>query len=848
MNMKSLFVLIIISISFSMANAFAVNQALSTAVDNDGDGYVASEDCDDTNAELNEVCPLQVYTNCTNDARFKNQCLPVVTDVEGMLGNLANLAMDPDRFSWNVFTDGSGNEVKPARPTDDPFAYMGWSDFKNFFGSIITSPWKVLNKAEDIFLDFFGWDGGWNLWPPTKYLHSFQMAKKHLQSIQYIDNGPNAGKPPSRRFLVTSISDETEVNLVPVDKAAIQLVWTGNFARESGHIDRVVAQRLLDADHEVARYNHPGGSQLIGEYLFLALENFGDPDTPEKTSNGQNPDYYHWPSTGVWKVDRKNEEIDFLYSVLTRPKGPVKTTDRHQSTAAVTRLSDQTFLLAACVFKECNYINFYKSEGISLAQNPGFKFIGQWIRPEKDASNKDWWKDAWATEPPEDNWSDCGPQNMNFAADSDGGIYLVLFGGEASTSLDCDTLIGFKDSMYGYRLDINYSREDGNLRYAILFTHINNVRVIPGRFRNTKYNWKEPRSAVWMPNFHGLNLMAGSGLWLSPNGRNTIAFLATEHYDSARSYKRPVNANSRWGVSSNWDHLPLIWVNTYLVEVDEGDMATNTGGYTDGDAITLSATVGAIFDKSEGAWSWSWPTRDGPDDTQMVTLSRTDDSGATDSANFDLIVNNVPPTAEAGPDKVVECVFGKHVLLDASGSTDPGDDTLTFLWDFSDVPGSSAPPLDPPNVAKTSFLPNALGTYLAMVTVTDDDNASDTDDVVILFEDTTPPVISSVSATPDVFWPPNNKLVPVDVSVLAVDACDVNPVCAITSIESNEAGDDAGDSNITSDFTADLRAERLGAGSGRIYTISVQCSDYAGNSTIGTTTVTVPHDQKRKIR
>ncbi len=280
MNMKSLFVLIIISISFSMANAFAVNQALSTAVDNDGDGYVASEDCDDTNAELNEVCPLQVYTNCTNDARFKNQCLPVVTDVEGMLGNLANLAMDPDRFSWNVFTDGSGNEVKPSRPTDDPFAYMGWSDFKNFFGSIITSPWKVLNKAEDIFLDFFGWDGGWNFWPPTKYLHSFQMAKKHLQSIQYIDNGPNADKPPSRRFLVTSISDETEVNLVPVDKAAIQLVWTGNFARESGHIDRVVAQRLLDADHEVARYNHPGGSQLIGEYLFLALENFGDPDTP----------------------------------------------------------------------------------------------------------------------------------------------------------------------------------------------------------------------------------------------------------------------------------------------------------------------------------------------------------------------------------------------------------------------------------------------------------------------------------------------------------------------------------------------------------------------------------------
>lgn len=846
MNMKSLFVLIVISISFSIANASTVNPTLMAATDNDGDGYVASEDCDDNNAALNEVCPLEVYKTCTNDGRFDNQCLPVVTDVEGMLGNLANLAMDPDRFRWNAFKDGSGNTITPSRPTDDPFAYMAWSDFWNFFGSIITNPRKVLKKAEDIFFDVFEF-GGWNFWPPTKYLHSFQMAKKHLQSIQYIDNGPNGDKPPTRRFLVTSISDETEHNLTPVDKAAIQLVWTGNFASEEPHEDRVMAQRLLNADDKVARYNHPGGSQLIGEYLFLALENFGDPNTPAQAPEGENADYYHWPSTGVWKIDRKNEQIDYLYSVLTRPEGEVKTTDRHQSTAAVTRLSDQTFLLAACVYKKCDYINFYKSDGITLATDPSFYFIGQWKRPKKDASNKDWWKDAWATEPPEDNWSDCGPQNMNFAADSDGGIYLVLFGGEAGF-IGCDTLIGFKDTLYGYKVDIDFSREAGNLQYAILFTHINNVRVIPGRFRNTKYYWKDLRSAVWMPNFHGLNLMAGSGLWLGPNGRNTIAFLATEHYDSDRSYKRPVNANSRWAVSSNWDHQPLIWADTYRVEVDEGDMATNAGGYADADGITLSATIGTILDESAGAWSWSWLTRDGPDDTQMLTLTRSDKSGASDSANFDLIVNNVPPTADAGPDKVVECVYGEHVPLDASGSTDPGDDTLTFLWAFSDVPGSSAPPLDPPNVAKTSFLPNALGTYLAMVTVTDDDNASDTDDVVILFEDTTPPVISSVSATPDVLWSPNNKLVPVDVSVLAVDACDVNPVCAITSIESNEPGDDAGDSNIISDFTADLRAERLGAGSGRIYTISVQCSDYAGNSTIGTTTVTVPHDQKRVIR
>jgi hypothetical protein len=43
-----------------------------------------------------------------------------------------------------------------------------------------------------------------------------------------------------------------------------------------------------------------------------------------------------------------------------------------------------------------------------------------------------------------------------------------------------------------------------------------------------------------------------------------------------------------------------------------------------------------------------------------------------------------------------------------------------------------------------------------------------------------------------------------------------------------------------------LRAERSGTGSGRVYTITVQCTDAAGNSTTKTVTVTVAHDQAKK--
>ena len=48
---------------------------------------------------------------------------------------------------------------------------------------------------------------------------------------------------------------------------------------------------------------------------------------------------------------------------------------------------------------------------------------------------------------------------------------------------------------------------------------------------------------------------------------------------------------------------------------------------------------------------------------------------------------------------------------------------------------------------------------------------------------------------------------------------------------------------IVDDFTFELRAERSGTSSDRIYTITYQVTDPCGNSTLVTATVTVPHDQ-----
>ena len=93
---------------------------------------------------------------------------------------------------------------------------------------------------------------------------------------------------------------------------------------------------------------------------------------------------------------------------------------------------------------------------------------------------------------------------------------------------------------------------------------------------------------------------------------------------------------------------------------------------------------------------------------------------------------------------------------------------------------------------------------------------------------------------------------PADVSVDLSDVCDKAPACQITSEESNEPvngqgnGNTAPDWEITGPLTVNLRAERSGGANGRVYTIVVECTDAAGNSSAAAVKVIVPHDKGKK--
>ena len=109
-------------------------------------------------------------------------------------------------------------------------------------------------------------------------------------------------------------------------------------------------------------------------------------------------------------------------------------------------------------------------------------------------------------------------------------------------------------------------------------------------------------------------------------------------------------------------------------------------------------------------------------------------------------------------------------------------------------------------------------------------------------------MISDLSVTPSVLSPPNHKMIDAMLSYGITDNCDAGLVPAI-AITSNEAANGAGDGNTSTDWQVidghhlQLRAERTGTGTDRIYTINLTATDSAGSSSSSSTIVTVPHNQ-----
>jgi hypothetical protein len=204
------------------------------------------------------------------------------------------------------------------------------------------------------------------------------------------------------------------------------------------------------------------------------------------------------------------------------------------------------------------------------------------------------------------------------------------------------------------------------------------------------------------------------------------------------------------------------------------------------------------------------------------------------------VVDTTPPEISCPEPAIVECT-GNHSA--------PFTPSAPEVFDMCAQNGGPALSVVIPPPATFP-----LGTTGLDYSVTDISNLQAQCATAVTVQDTTPPTIHSIVAMPDQLWAPNHKMVDIELTVVATDICDpvlTPPVCAIASIDSDEPDDGLGDGNTSGDmlilgpFAARLRAERDGAGIGRIYTLQVSCRDQAGNASTGTVEVRVTHDESR---
>jgi hypothetical protein len=113
-----------------------------------------------------------------------------------------------------------------------------------------------------------------------------------------------------------------------------------------------------------------------------------------------------------------------------------------------------------------------------------------------------------------------------------------------------------------------------------------------------------------------------------------------------------------------------------------------------------------------------------------------------------------------------------------------------------------------------------------------------------------PPVCTTAEPSVAGIWPPNHRLV--DVDILGVTDPEGGPVTiTIDSIFQDESVDGDDDGSTSPDgfgvgtSTAQVRAERSGAGDGRVYHIGFTATDEGGNTCSGSVAVEVPLSRAR---
>jgi hypothetical protein len=260
---------------------------------------------------------------------------------------------------------------------------------------------------------------------------------------------------------------------------------------------------------------------------------------------------------------------------------------------------------------------------------------------------------------------------------------------------------------------------------------------------------------------------------------------------------------------------------------------------TAGSLVTLS-------DDDTATPSFTAPFVGSAGETLTFELSVSDGiDTATDTVDVFVENMNHQPIADAGSARTVD--EGVTVILNGSGSSDPDNDPLTFAW--TQIVGSTVILSDSTAANPTFTAPSGADTLRFQLIVNDGEVNSDPDMVTItVLASNDPPACGLAQASPDRFWPPNHKMVPVEI-VGVIDPDNEQVTITVTGVTQDEPVNNTGDGDTSPDAviqadTVLLRAERAGDGNGRVYQVTFTADNGIGGTCDGSVSVCVPHNRK----
>ena len=341
--------------------------------------------------------------------------------------------------------------------------------------------------------------------------------------------------------------------------------------------------------------------------------------------------------------------------------------------------------------------------------------------------------------------------------------------------------------------------------------------------------WREPANVLggWTPEL-GTSTISLAGLNQTYTGQPAAAAVITEPANLATQVTYNGSAEAPVAVGS-YEVVATITepgytgtaTGTLVIEKAPAAVAVESASYTyDGTAkavgvVTDPAGLGVevTYNGSNAA-----PTQPG---TYAVAATVVD-ANYQGTATGTLTITEAPNTAPVlslPADVVVEATGpdGAVVNFDAT-ATDAEDGTLGVL--FSRQPGTVFP----------------VGTTQVTATAQDSKGLAASGTFNVTVRDTTAPVIRSLTASPATITQNSGKMVAVSITASAADAVDSTPTTRVVGVTGSENVD--GDWQITGDLTLQVRAKRSGKAS-RVYTVTVESRDDAGNASTKTVNVTV---------